>query len=142
MLLLLAWGIADYFFSFPDPWRRVTGTASGTLACLMVFTVWYTQRRNTVAMHRRLDDLLCAVNGAHERSRVGHRMSLSPDEQAALSTGSGPANEAMSFRPHGEQTPHLWLVPPPGCRDTAALTPRCINHDAGARKIEKPTQDF
>jgi hypothetical protein len=116
MFLLVAWSIAGYLTGFPTSWRWLPGTAVGVVACLMVFMVRGQQRRNTAAMHRRLDDLLCVVCGAGQ----------SLGEPMALPVGSsGECNTTNSPR-HGGRREHLWLVPPAGCRDSSEPTrPRC-----------------
>jgi len=142
VLLLVAWGIAGYLTGFPDTWWWHAGTATGLAACVMMFVVRDTQQRNTVAMHRRLDDLLRVINDAQRYAGVEPRVSPSLDEPRALPAGASSQGNAMASRQQGGRTRYLWLVPAPDSRERDELTPlRRKQHDADARLTETSTTD-
>ncbi len=65
LLVIVAWGITGPIFRFSDTWQLVINTATTILTFLMVFLIQNTQNRDSEAMHLKLDELIRAVDGAH-----------------------------------------------------------------------------
>lgn len=65
VLVIVAWGITGPIFRFSDTWQLVINTATTIVTFLMVFLIQNTQNRDSQAMHLKLDELIRAVEGAH-----------------------------------------------------------------------------
>jgi low affinity Fe/Cu permease len=64
-LTILVWAITGPLFGFSDTWQLVINTGTTIVTFLMVFLVQNTQNRDSVAIHVKLDELIRAVEGAH-----------------------------------------------------------------------------
>ncbi len=65
VLAIVAWGITGPIFRYSDTWQLVINTATTIVTFLMVFLIQNTQNRDSEAMHLKLDELIRAVEGAH-----------------------------------------------------------------------------
>ncbi len=63
--VLLAWLATGPIFGFSDTWQLVVNTATTIVTFLMVFLIQHTQNRDAEAVHLKLDELIRAVEGAH-----------------------------------------------------------------------------
>jgi low affinity Fe/Cu permease len=65
LAVILVWGITGPVFKFSDTWQLVINTGTTIVTFLMVFLIQNTQNRDSEAMHLKLDELIRAVQGAH-----------------------------------------------------------------------------
>jgi low affinity Fe/Cu permease len=65
LVLLLAWAVTGPVFGFSDTWQLVINTGTTIITFLMVFLIQNTQYRDAEAMQVKLDELIRAVEGAH-----------------------------------------------------------------------------
>ena len=65
VLVIVAWGITGPVFGFSDTWQLVINTGTTIVTFLMVFLIQNTQNRDSEAMHIKLDELIRAMQGAH-----------------------------------------------------------------------------
>jgi low affinity Fe/Cu permease len=99
--IIVIWLVTGPLFSFNDTWQLVINTATTIVTFLMVFLIQNTQNRDTGAMQAKLDELIRAIDGAHnalldleeleesdiERIRKDYRM-LAAKAREELAQGS------------------------------------------------------
>jgi low affinity Fe/Cu permease len=62
---LVVWGVLGPLYHYSDTWQLVANTATSLITFLMVFIIQNSQNRDTKAIHLKLDELIRAVNAAH-----------------------------------------------------------------------------
>jgi low affinity Fe/Cu permease len=63
--VILLWALTGPLFRFSDTWQLVINTGTTIVTFLMVFLIQNTQNRDGEAMQVKLDELIRAMEGAH-----------------------------------------------------------------------------
>ena len=65
VLILLGWAASGPIFGFDNTWQLAINTGTTIVTFLMVFLIQNTQNRDSAAMQLKLDELIRAMDGAH-----------------------------------------------------------------------------
>ncbi|MFZ0243503.1 MAG: low affinity iron permease family protein [Desulfobacterales bacterium] len=65
VLVIIVWAVTGPLFGFSDTWQLVINTGTTIVTFLMVFLIQNTQNRDTGALQVKLDDIIRALDGAH-----------------------------------------------------------------------------
>ena len=65
VLILIVWAISGPLFGFSNTWQLVINTGTTIITFLMVFLIQNTQNRDGAAVQLKLDELIRAIDGAH-----------------------------------------------------------------------------
>ena len=65
ILLIVFWAMTGPLFHFSDTWQLVVNTGTTIVTFLIVFLIQNTQNRDSEAMHVKMDELIRALEGAH-----------------------------------------------------------------------------
>jgi low affinity Fe/Cu permease len=62
---VVVWAAVGPVFGYSDTWQLVINTGTTIVTFLMVFLIQNTQNRDSHAMHVKLDEIIRALDGAH-----------------------------------------------------------------------------
>jgi low affinity Fe/Cu permease len=65
VLIIVVWAITGPIFGFSNTWQLAINTGTTIITFLMVFLIQNTQTRDGTALQLKLDELIRAVEGAH-----------------------------------------------------------------------------
>ncbi|MDO9709933.1 low affinity iron permease family protein [Paracraurococcus lichenis] len=65
--VVVLWALSGPFFGWSDTWQLVINTGTTIITFLMVFLIQHAQNRDTQAIHVKLNELIRATHGAHNR---------------------------------------------------------------------------
>jgi low affinity Fe/Cu permease len=65
VLIIVGWAVSGPIFGFSDTWQLIINTSTTIVTFLMVFLIQNTQNRDSTAMHLKLDEIIFALDGAH-----------------------------------------------------------------------------
>lgn len=67
VLIVVIWAVSGPVFHFSEAWQMVINTGTTIVTFLLVFLIQNTQNRDSQQMQIKMDELIRAVNGAHNR---------------------------------------------------------------------------
>jgi low affinity Fe/Cu permease len=65
--VIFVWAVTGPLFHYSDTWQLVINTGTTVVTFLMVFLIQNTQNRDARAINLKLDELIHAVDKAHDR---------------------------------------------------------------------------
>jgi low affinity Fe/Cu permease len=65
LVIVVIWAVTGPIFGFSDTWQLIINTGTTIVTFLMVFLIQNTQNRDSEAMHVKMDELIRALEGAH-----------------------------------------------------------------------------
>ena len=63
--IVVVWALTGPLFGYSDTWQLVINTGTTIITFLMVFLIQNTQNRDSEAMHIKMDEMIRAIEGAH-----------------------------------------------------------------------------
>jgi low affinity Fe/Cu permease len=82
LALVVAWIVSGFFVNFSDRWLLVPSAVASVIAFVIVFSLQYTQNRDTRAIQLKLDELLRGVG--RTRTELVKLEQLSDEELAQM----------------------------------------------------------
>lgn len=76
--VIVGWALLGRYFHYSDTWQLIINTLSSVVTFLMVFIIASAQKRETDALHLKLDAII-AANGALSKRALG--IEFASDEQ-------------------------------------------------------------
>jgi len=64
---ILLWALTGPFFDYSDLWLLIINSITTVITYLMVFIIQNSQNSDTAALHRKIDELIYAVEQADNR---------------------------------------------------------------------------
>jgi low affinity Fe/Cu permease len=65
VLVILVWAVTGPIFNYSDAWQLTINTGTTIVTFLMVFLIQATQNRDAEAIQVKLDEIIRALDGAH-----------------------------------------------------------------------------
>src|SRR5438094_6158506 len=65
VVIILVWAVTGPVFHYSDTWQLVINTGTTIVTFLIVFLIQNTQNRDARALHLKLDEVIRAIQGAH-----------------------------------------------------------------------------
>jgi low affinity Fe/Cu permease len=100
LLIIVGWAVVGPVFGFSDTWQLVINTGTTIVTFLMVFLIQNTQNRDSEAMQLKLDELIRAVQGAHNALLDLEELTQA-DLDRLRARYEGLARQARADLPHG-----------------------------------------
>lgn len=66
LAIILIWGLTGPIFQYNDTWQLVINTGTTIITFLMVFLIQNTQNRDAIALQLKIDELIRALDAAHD----------------------------------------------------------------------------
>ncbi len=63
--VVIVWALTGPIYHFSDTWQLIINTGTTIVTFLMVFLIQNSQNRDSEAMHVKMDELIRALEGAH-----------------------------------------------------------------------------
>ncbi|MCB4823314.1 low affinity iron permease family protein [Roseicella aerolata] len=99
LAVVLAWAVSGPLFGFSDTWQLVINTGTTVVTFLMVFLIQHAQNRDTQAIQLKLDELIRATHGAHNRL-------IALEEKSEEELARARAELHHLAEPHHRKAPH------------------------------------
>lgn len=97
--VVLGWALSGPLFGFSDTWQLVINTGTTVVTFLMVFLIQHAQNRDTQAIQVKLDELIRATHGAHNRL-------IALEERSEEELAKARAELHQLAEPHRARHPH------------------------------------
>jgi low affinity Fe/Cu permease len=110
LLVVVAWAVTGPLFGYSNTWQLVINTGTSLITFLMVFLIQNTQNRDMRVMQLKVDELLCALEGA--RTEMVNLDKLSDEDLLRLSKEFEKLGKERSLEPPAAAAAPATTLPP------------------------------
>ena len=66
-LLIVLWAATGPFFNYNSNWQLIINTSTTIITFLMVFIIQYSQNKDSISLHLKLNEIVASIPGASNR---------------------------------------------------------------------------
>lgn len=65
-VVIVLWALSGFLFGASDTWQLIINTGTTIVTFLMVFLVQGSQNRDTIALHLKMNEIICVLDKAND----------------------------------------------------------------------------
>lgn len=65
-MVIVLWAVSGFLYGTSDTWQLIINTGTTIVTFLMIFLVQGSQNRDTIALHLKMNEIICALDKAND----------------------------------------------------------------------------